>query len=70
MLTVSFGLFHGVILLPVILSLFGPSENLDWESNSTPNIIVEQKTREHLKKNVNIEKEKIEDNSRFTSQGI
>ena len=40
-LTVSFGLFHGVILLPVILSLFGPSENAEWENNSTEN--VEQK---------------------------
>ena len=67
MLTVSFGLFHGVILLPVILSLFGPSENLDWESDSTPNIQVEQKTREHLKKNVSIGKDKIED---ISSKGI
>ena len=54
-------------MLPVILSLFGPSENLDWESDPTPNIIVEQKTREHLKKNVSIGKDKIEDNS---SKGI
>ena len=27
-----------VILLPVILSLFGPSENTEWENNSTENV--------------------------------
>ena len=69
MLTVSFGLFHGVILLPVILSIFGPGENLDWESNSTPNITVEQ-NKKHLKKDMNIGIEKMEDNSSQTSKGI
>ena len=29
LLTVLFGLFHGVVFFPVILSLFGPSQDED-----------------------------------------
>ena len=36
LLTVSFGLFHGLLLFPVFLSLVGPQDDAPSDSSQTP----------------------------------